>query len=305
MLHQLFGKGNLENISQNSQNIIWHLRAPRVLLGVLVGSSLSLAGAGMQAFTKNPLAEPYILGVSAGASCGAVGVMVTGIFGFLGTYQIQLGAFIGAMAAIMLVYFLARTAGEIAPIKFILVGVAISAMFSAFTNFLVYSAPNEAKVREATFWMMGGVAGVKWPALVPLALILPPCLFLMFSLAASLNAMMMGDDTAIALGVNVNLVRKLVIAVTALLVGTSVAIAGSIGFVGLAVPHMVRSLVGPDHRKLLPLCTLGGGSFLIWVDVAARMLDIPKEIPLGILTSLIGAPIFLWMIKNRRYAAGQ
>jgi len=285
-------------------SIVWYLRVPRVLLGAMVGISLAVSGVAMQAFTKNVLADPYVLGVSSGASLGAVLAMSSTVAGGLGAAKVPLAAFAGAVVAILLVYLLARTTAEVSPIRLVLVGIAVSATFTAFTNFTVYNAPDDAKVREATFWMLGGVAGVEWPALIPLAVVLGPALVTLFVLGPHLNAMMMGDAAATTLGVNVNQTRRVLIVATALLTGVSVAVSGAIGFVGLVVPHIVRSVVGADHRRVLPLAALGGGIFLVWVDVAARLIDIPKEIPLGILTSMIGAPVFLWMIRTRRYAFG-
>ncbi|WRS28663.1 iron ABC transporter permease [Oscillospiraceae bacterium MB08-C2-2] len=305
LLSHLIPSVDVGGIPDNTQNIIWHLRTPRVLLGVMVGMALSLSGVGMQAFTKNPLADPYVLGISSGASFGAVMAMAYGMFSFLGAYRVHICAFIGAIGAITLVYTLSKNGREITPIKLILIGVAVSAMFGAFTNFTVYNAPDDAKVREATFWMLGGVAGVKWEVLLPMIIVLIPGILGMYCLSTPLNAIMMGDDTAITLGINVNVVRKVLIVLTALLTGVCVSVSGCIGFVGLVIPHIVRSVVGSDHRRVIPLAALMGGIFLVWVDVAARMLDIPKEIPVGILTSMLGAPFFLWMIKARHYAFGE
>lgn len=305
MFHQMFGLSNASAIPENTQNIVWHLRVPRVLLGAMVGAGLSLSGVAMQALTKNPLADPYVLGISSGASFGAVLTMATGLLGFLGSYRIQAGAFAGAMLAITLVYALAKSGRNVTPIKLVLVGVAVSALFTAFTNFTVYNAPNDTIVREATFWMLGGVAGVKWNMLLPLAACIIPSGTVIFFLSSSLNAMMMGDNAAITLGVNINVTRKILIVITAVLTGAAVSVAGCIGFVGLVIPHIVRSVTGSDHRKVVLLAALTGAIFLIWVDVAARMVDIPKEIPLGILTSMVGAPFFLWMIRARKYAFGE
>lgn len=304
MFYEVFGAGNVQDIPDHIQKIVWHLRAPRVLLGAMVGTALSLSGVAMQAFTKNPLANPYVLGISSGASFGAVLTMATGALTVLGAFKVQIGAFAGAMGAILLVYLLSRSGRTVTPIKLILVGVAVSAMFSAFTNFTIYNAPDDAKVREATFWMLGGVAGVKWAVLPPLFAVLLPGFILLFMLSGALNAMMMGDDAAVTLGVDVQQVRKWLIVITALLTGLSVSAAGCIGFVGLIIPHLVRAATGSDHRRVIPLAALSGGIYLIWIDVGARMLDIPKEIPIGILTAMIGAPFFLWMIRARRYAFG-
>ena len=295
MFHRLSGiftgqAGSLPDIRESTQNIVWFLRAPRV------------SGVGMQAFTKNPLAEPYVLGISSGASLGAVLAMLLGVsVPVLGKLSVSMGAFIGALVSILLVYLLAKSRGSVAPIRLILVGVAVSAMFQAFTNYIVYTAPDDAAVREATFWMLGGLGSAEWEDLPLLLCLVPLAFLLMLALSKSLNAMMMGDSSAITLGVNLNVVRNLLIVVTALLTASSVAVSGCIGFVGLVIPHMVRSVVGPDHRKLIPISTLTGAIFLIWVDVGARMIKPPAELPIGILTAFLGAPLFLWMIRVRRY----
>lgn len=198
MLHRLLtplGLGDwisLEGIRDSIQNIVWHLRAPRVLLGMLVGAALTLSGVGMQAFTRNPLAEPYVLGISSGASLGAVLAMLVGVWLPMGRLSVPAGAFVGALVSILLVYGLSRSGGAVTPVRLILVGVAVSAMFQAFTNYLVYTAPDDAAVREATFWMLGGLGSAKWEDLPLLALILPPLFLVLMALARPLNAMLMG-----------------------------------------------------------------------------------------------------------------
>ena len=307
MFHRLSGiftgqTAPLESIRESTQNIVWFLRAPRVLLGALIGAALTLSGVGMQAFTKNPLAEPYVLGISSGASLGAVLAMLLGVsVPVLGKLSVSMGAFAGALVSILLVYLLAKSRGSVTPIRLILVGVAVSAMFQAFTNYIVYTAPDDAAVREATFWMLGGLGSAEWEDLPLLLCLVPPAFLLMLALSKSLNAMMMGDSSAITLGVNLNVVRNLLIVITALLTASSVAVSGCIGFVGLVIPHLVRSVVGPDHRKLIPISMLTGAIFLIWVDVGARMIKPPAELPIGILTAFLGAPLVLWMIRVRRY----
>lgn len=292
---------SLEGIRESTGNIVWFLRLPRVILGGLVGASLTLAGVGMQAFTKNPLADPYVLGISSGASLGAVLVMVAGLqLPFVGA-AIPFGAFFGALISMILVYALASTGNTVTPVRLILVGVAVSAMFSAFTNYIVYTSPDDASVREATFWMLGGFGSAKWSDIPILAVLILPAFFIMMYFSKSLNAMLMGDHSAIILGVDLNLVRRMLIVVTALLTAASVAVSGCIGFVGLVIPHLVRSVAGADHKKLLPVSVLSGAIFMIWVDVGARMIHPPTEIPVGILTAFLGAPLFLWMVKVRRY----
>ena len=274
----------LEGVRESTQNIVWFLRAPRVLLGGLVGAALTLSGVGMQAFTKNPLASPYVLGISSGASFGAVLAITTGFLSFLGSYALELGAFIGSMASILIVYGMAKSGNDIAPIKLVLVGMAVSALFTAFSNFLVYKAPAESQVKEVTFWMLGSIASAEWSDLLPIALVLIPGTPLMYAMSHSLNALLMGDSSAVTLGVNVNLVRKITVFLSALMTGVAVSASGCIGFVGLVIPHIVRAAVGADHKKVIPIASFAGAIFLIWVDVGARMFDIPSEIPIGIIT---------------------
>lgn len=292
---------SIDGIRESTGNIVWFLRLPRVILGGLVGAALTMSGVGMQAFTKNPLADPYVLGISSGASLGAVLIMIAGVqLPFVGA-AIPFGAFLGALISMILVYALASTGNTVTPVRLILVGVAVSAMFSAFTNYIVYTAPDDASVREATFWMLGGFGSAKWSDIPILAVLILPAFFIMMYFSKSLNAMLMGDHSAIILGVDLNLVRRMLIVVTALLTAAAVAVSGCIGFVGLVIPHLVRSVAGADHKKLLPVSALSGAIFMIWVDVGARMIHPPTEIPVGILTAFLGAPLFLWLVKVRRY----
>lgn len=306
ILHNLFGLFSIDDIKLSTLNIVWRIRIPRALLGMVVGGSLTLSGISMQAFTKNPLAEPYVLGISSGASTGAVLAMLVGVSLPSGRMlSVPVGAFAGAILSIVLVYSLAKTAGEVAPIRLVLVGVAVSAILRAATNYLVYTAPQEAAVRQATFWMLGGLSGAEGSDVLFPLIVLVFSAALLYLLAMPLNAMMMGDSSAVTLGVNINLVRKILIADSALLTASAVSVSGCIGFVGLVVPHIVRSLVGSDHRRVIPISLLVGSILMIWADIAARMVQPPVELPVGIITALFGGPVFLWMIKARRYAFGK
>ena len=305
IFHKLFGLGDISDIENKTVNIVWFLRSPRIILGALVGCCLSLSGVSMQAFTKNPLASPYVLGTSSGASFGAALAIATGSLAFLGDSATSIGAFAGSLLAILIVYSLAKSGSEVAPIRLVLVGTAVSAMFTAFSNFIIYKAPDESKIGAVTFWMLGSVATAEWSDLLPVFIVLVPGMICLYALSSSLNAMLMGESSAVTLGVNVNRIRKITIFISALMTGTAVAVAGCIGFVGLVVPHIVRSMVGADHRKVIPFSALLGAIFMIWVDVGARMWDAPGEIPIGIITSMLGAPFFLWMLKTRKYSFGK
>lgn len=297
---------DVSDIRPGIQNIVIYLRIPRALLGMVVGASLAVSGIAMQAFTKNPLSEPYVLGISSGASVGAVLSIVSALVLPWGTrLTIPVGSFCGAMASILIVCTLSGTSGEITPMRLILVGVAVSAICSAVTDFIVYTAPQDAQVREATFWMLGGLGNASWRELPIPSLALVPSMMVMIFLARPLNAMMMGDDAAITLGVNIERVRMILIVLTALLTACSVMVSGCIGFIGLIVPHLVRSIVGADHVKLIPVSCIFGGLFMLWADAAARVVCAPAELPVGILTAMIGGPLFLWMIHTRKYSFGR
>ena len=304
ILNRQFGLGEIADIDENTRNIIWTLRTPRVLEDALIGMSLTLSGISMQAFTRNPLASPYVLGISSGSYLGAVVAMTTSVFSVLGSYRTEAGAFCGAMFSIITVYLMAKTGTDVAPIRLVLVGMAASALFSAVGNYIVYVNPDETKVRNASFWMLGSLASAEWEDLIPPAVVLPPAFICLMTLTRSMNAMMMGESSAVTLGMNTNRDRNLIIFVSAVLTGTAVAVAGCIGFIGLIIPHIVRSIVGADHRKVLPLSVLVGGMFLIWSDVVARMVHAPSEIPIGIITAMIGAPFFLWMVRSSKYTFG-
>lgn len=293
---------DVRDLKPGIQNIVIYLRIPRALLSMVVGASLTLSGIAMQAFTKNPLSDPYVLGISSGASVGAVLSIVSAVTLPWGVrLSIPAGAFFGAVASILLVCTLSRASGEITPMRLILVGVAVSSICSAITNFIVYTAPQDAQVREASFWMLGGLGAATWEMLpIPSLVLLPSFLALLF-LARPLNAMMMGDDAAMTLGVNVERVRRLLLLLSALLTASSVMASGCIGFIGLIVPHLVRSVTGADHTRLIPTACLFGSLFMVWSDVGARLICAPAELPVGILTALIGGPLFLWMIHTRQY----
>ena len=245
----LTGMGDVSDIKMSTQNIVWHLRVPRVLMGAMVGASLTLSGVAMQSFTKNPLASPYVLGISSGATFGATLAIVTGVLSFLGSYAVEGGAFVGAMAAILIVCYMAKSGKEIAPIKLVLVGTAVAAMFSAFSNFIIYKAPDDSQIRKVTFWALGSVASAQWEELIPLVVTLIPGAICLYAMSSAMNALLMGESSAVTLGVNVNMVRKITVFLSAALTGISVAVTGSIGFVGLVILHIVRSMVGADHRK--------------------------------------------------------
>ncbi|NJN19490.1 MAG: iron ABC transporter permease, partial [Oscillochloris sp.] len=253
------------------QNIIWAIRFPRVLLGGMVGAGLAVVGATMQALVRNPLADPYLLGVSSGASLGAVAVILLGLSWF-GISSLAIAAFLGALLAFGAVYLLALQGGRLTTGRLILSGVAVAYVFSALTNFLIYNADDGEQVHGVLFWMLGGLGGARWDYLGLPALVLGFGTLYLTIQARALNVLSVGEETAATLGVDTSRFRRQTFALTSLLTGTLVAVSGGIGFVGLMLPHMLRLLVGADHRRLLPAAALAGAIFLIWVDVLARLI---------------------------------
>ncbi|MFS0576811.1 iron ABC transporter permease [Sporosarcina sp. 179-K 3D1 HS] len=286
------------------ERIIWDIRLPRVLLGAVVGAGLAVVGVGIQALVRNSLADPYILGVSSGASVGATVVILFGAFSIFGQYALSIAAFGGALLSIIFVYFIAHVGGRLTTTRLLLAGVVVSMILSAVTSFIVISAPNEQGIRNAMFWMMGSLAGAKWSYLfIPTTAVLVGLLYLLTRFRA-LNLLLLGEETAGTLGISVHRFRKELIVVTALLTGVIVAVSGAIGFVGLMIPHLVRLVIGADHRKVLPVSALVGAIFIIWADVFARIAVAPEELPIGIITAVCGGPFFIWLLRKSDYSFG-
>jgi len=280
-------------------SIVWELRAPRGLLAAVVGAGLALAGVAIQTLVRNPLADPYLLGISSGSAVGATAVITFGLFSGLGVYALSGGALLGAIAATAAVYLVTVAQGGITPLRLILTGVVLSSAFSAASSFLVFKGPDPRAAQSVMFWMLGSVAAAHWDTLLLPAIIVVVSLVILVLLSGKLDALAAGPDTAAALGVDVGALRKFLFFLQALLVGTMVAVAGGIGFVGLVIPHIGRLLVGSLHRRLLPIAALSGAIFLLWVDVVARISAPPQEIPLGVVTGVIGAPLFLLLMGRK------
>ncbi|MEW9673527.1 FecCD family ABC transporter permease [Ammoniphilus sp. 3BR4] len=290
--------------SKAQEHIIWDIRFPRVILGAIVGAGLSVVGVSIQALVRNSLADPYILGVSSGASVGATLVILFGAFSIFGQYALSAGAFTGALLSMLCVFHLSQVGGRISTVRLLLAGIAISAVLLAVTSLIVLAAPKESALRSVLFWIKGSLTGAKWGYLTlpALAVIVGTVVLLLQS--RSLNVLLMGEETASTLGVNTDQFRKLLLIITALLTGVIVAVSGAIGFVGLMMPHLVRFLVGSDHRRVLSVSVLFGAIFVIWCDVIARLLFAPEEIPIGIITSLCGGPFFIWQMRKSTYSFG-
>lgn len=282
------------------QSIVLGLRLPRVCLGMIVGASLSVCGVTMQALVRNKLADPFILGVSNGAAAFATLGMLFGTFSFLGTYALSISAFIGSALTIIFVYMISRVRGRIDITQLLLSGVAIAMIMDGITSIIKLSAPNSLGLHNAEFWMAGSLAGAKWAYLQLPAVVLVVCMAVLMINYRGLNLLLLGDESAIAMGVNVRNLQKMLVLIASLIAGVTIAVSGSIGFVGLMVPHFTRLLVGGDHRKVLPISALLGGILVVWVDVVARILIAPEELPVGILTAVIGGPIFIWMLKRNK-----
>ncbi|ASF40655.1 iron ABC transporter permease [Halobacillus halophilus] len=284
--------------TQLDENIIWGLRLPRVLLGLIVGASLSVTGVTLQALVRNHLADPFILGVSSGASATATLGMLFGTFSFLGTYSLSISAFLGAAFVIIVVYALSRVNGKINMTQLLLSGVAIGLIMESITKLITLSAPNALGLHNATFWMAGSLAGAKWEYLTLPLLAMIICMTILLINYRALNALLAGDEAAGTLGFNVNILQTMLVLIASLLAGVTIAVSGSIGFVGLMVPHITRLLVGSDHKKVLPVSAFLGGILVVWTDVAARLIIAPEELPIGVLTAIIGGPFFIWLLKR-------
>nr|WP_279590714.1 iron ABC transporter permease [Dermatophilus congolensis] len=285
------------SITPAQDQVVWTFRLPRTLLAALTGASLALAGVILQVTVRNPLAEPYILGISSGAGLGAVLAIVTGSTAITGL-ALNTAAFASAALTIAVLYYLAQKRGIIAPARLILAGVALGSLLSALTNFLI-TTTDAQNIYSILHFLLGSVSAASWQTLPATAAVLAIALIVVGTRTRAMNALTTGDETATALGVNVPHLRRLLLTITALLTGATVAVAGGIGFVGLIIPHTTRMLIGADHRRVIPIATLLGATFLTLCDLAARTLFQPIEIPIGILTAVTGAPFFLWLMRHK------
>lgn len=284
--------------------IVWQLRVPRTLLAAVVGAGLALAGAAMQTLVRNPLADPYLLGVSSGAGVGAAAVITSGLFAGAGVWALSGGALLGALTAATLVFLIAVAQGGLTPLRLVLTGTVLGSAFAACSSYLVFRSTDPAAAQSVLFWLLGSLAGADWTRLALPCTVVVLSAALLMAAAGWLDALTLGADTASSIGVPVDRLRVALFVLLAILVGVLVAVSGGIGFVGLVVPHAARLLVGSRHRVLLPTCALCGALFLVVADAATRVLVRPTEIPVGVLTGLIGAPTFLLLMGRRRYQFG-
>lgn len=284
--------------------IVWNLRLPRAVLAMVVGAGLATAGVGIQTLVRNALADPYLLGVSSGAAVGATAVITTGAFAAAGVWALSVGALLGAFGAGLLVLAIAVAQGGLTPLRLVLTGTVLGSAFSALASYLVFRSPDPAAAQAVLFWLLGSLAGAEWELLWLPAVTVGAVGVVLLAGSGWLDALAAGPDTAAALGVPVRLVRNALFGALSVLVGVLVAVSGGIGFVGLVLPHVARLLVGARHRAVLPVAALCGAVFLLAVDVVARVLVRPTELPLSVVTGLIGAPVFLALMGRRRYRFG-
>ena len=301
---EVFQSSDKDTVSQQVKTILLDIRLPRICLAILIGAILAISGAVMQGLFRNPLAAPSLIGVSSGASVGASAVIVLAGAWLqsntaLGLSLVAVGAFIGSFLVTVLVYRLSTSALGTSVTTMLLAGIAVSALAGAVSGLLSYYADNEM-LRQISIWQMGNLSTANWQRVLVLAVVAILVLSLFPRESKSLNALLLGESEARHLGIDVQQVKRKLILLTTLGIGTAVAIGGMIGFVGLIVPHIVRLLIGPDHRWLLPVSALAGGVLLLLADTIARIIIAPTELPTGILTAILGAPFFIMLLVQQR-----
>lgn len=304
ILYKLFNIGDSSIGTGAVADVVWLIRMPRIVLAIAVGAGLSVVGIVMQAIVKNPLADPYILGVSSGASLGATLAVVLGIGSVFGSNSLGVMGFIGAFGVSILVLMISNIGGRSNSIKLLLSGMALSSVCSSFSSFLVYISDDSQKLKTITFWLMGSLAGAKWNEIVIILPVIILGTIFFITQYRTLNLMLLGDEVSITLGTDLHKFRIIYLLITSLMIGLLVYVSGMIGFVGLIIPHVVRIIFGTDHKKIIPIAALVGSIILIWADVISRILIKGTEIPIGIVISIIGAPLFVWLMIKKNYGFG-
>lgn len=288
-----------DGVSATSEVIVWDVRLPRVVMAIAVGAGLAVCGAALQAMVRNMLADPYLLGINSGASSGAAATILFGVTLGVGEHALSVSAFLGALAASLLVFVVARAAGRITSVRLLLAGVAVGYALSALTSFLIFASGSAEGARSVMFWLLGSLALAQWGApLLALTLVVLGTAIVLALWGRKLDALAIGDDTALVLGVSPTRFRTQLLILVSLCIGFVVAASGSIGFVGLVVPHLARRLVGAAHAWSIPTAALLGAIFLLWADLLSRMLLQPRELPIGIVTAMVGAPFLLYLIRR-------
>ena len=280
-----------------TDTIITDIRLPRLIYSVLTGIGLSLVGLLMQTVTRNALADPYVLGVSSGASTGAVFAIIMGGLPFLGQYNTPIFAALGAALSIIMVLLCVGKSNS--PVKLILIGMGMTGVFSALTMMIIYGAKHEAQVRSAMFWLLGSFAGIQWGDLPLTATIVTFFMLYIYMFNQDLDVLLLGNHEAAQMGLSVKQLQLSIVIISSIVIATLVSKVGVVGFIGLIIPHLARIMGGPKHRNTLLFSALIGSIVMIWSDVLSRALYSPEEIPIGVLTSLLGAPLFIWIIMNR------
>ena len=280
-----------------TDTIITDIRLPRLIYSVLTGIGLSLVGLLMQTVTRNALADPYVLGVSSGASTGAVFAIIMGGLPFLGQYNTPIFAALGAALSIILVLLCVGKSNS--PVKLILIGMGMTGVFSALTMMIIYGAKHEAQVRSAMFWLLGSFAGIQWSDLPLTAIIITLFMLYIYMFNQDLDVLLLGNHEAAQMGLSVKQLQLSIVIISSIVIATLVSKVGVVGFIGLIIPHLARIIGGPKHKHTLLFSALIGSIVMIWSDVLSRALYSPEEIPIGVLTSLLGAPLFIWIIMNR------
>lgn len=280
-----------------TDTIITDIRLPRLIYSVLTGIGLSLVGLLMQTVTRNALADPYVLGVSSGASTGAVFAIIMGGLPFLGQYNTPIFAALGAALSIIMVLLCVGKSNS--PVKLILIGMGMTGVFSALTMMIIYGAKHEAQVRSAMFWLLGSFAGIQWGDLPLTAIIITLFMLYIYMFNQDLDVLLLGNHEAAQMGLSVKQLQLSIVIISSIVIATLVSKVGVVGFIGLIIPHLARIVGGPKHRNTLLFSALIGSIVMIWSDVLSRALYSPEEIPIGVLTSLLGAPLFIWIIMNR------
>lgn len=280
-----------------TDTIITDIRLPRLIYSVLTGIGLSLVGLLMQTVTRNALADPYVLGVSSGASTGAVFAIIMGGLPFLGQYNTPIFAALGAALSIIMVLLCVGKSNS--PVKLILIGMGMTGVFSALTMMIIYGAKHEAQVRSAMFWLLGSFAGIQWGDLQLTAIIVTLFILYIYMFNQDLDVLLLGNHEAAQMGLSVKQLQLSIVIISSIVIATLVSKVGVVGFIGLIIPHLARIMGGPKHRNTLLFSALIGSIVMIWSDVLSRALYSPEEIPIGVLTSLLGAPLFIWIIMNR------
>ena len=304
ILYKLLNIGDSSIGTGAVADVVWLIRIPRIVLAIAVGVGLSVVGIVMQAIVKNPLADPYILGVSSGASLGATLAVVLGIGSVFGSNSIGIMGFTGAFGVSVLVLMISNIGGRSNSIKLLLAGMALSSVCSSFSSFLVYISDDSQKLKTITFWLMGSLAGAKWNEIAFILPIIILGVIFFMTQYRTLNLMLLGDEVSITLGTDLHKFRIIYLLITSLMIGLLVYVSGMIGFIGLIIPHIVRIIFGTDHKKIIPIAALLGAIILIWADVISRILIKGTEIPIGIVISIIGAPLFVWLMIKKNYGFG-